>query len=139
MLIDLPNNFSKPCIEHWKNQLCLHQSVMKAKQLFLSKVTCNIFILKKKFCLRSMAVIIFHHVKQWRLLHVGPCRIYKCLSGSGGSCKYCFKYVGNISKTNTAQCHICWWYLDPTCKCLKHNKRVTSSKFQQVEQEKKLT
>ena len=76
VLIDLPNNFSKPCIERLKNQVWLHQSVRSATNFFLSKVTWIMFIQENIFRLGSMAMITFHHVKQGRLLHVGQCRIY---------------------------------------------------------------
>ena len=60
------------------------------------------------------------------------------LSGSGGYCKYCCKYVGKIDKNN-----YCIVYTSANgslirCAIFLHNtKRVTSDKLQQAELEKK--
>ena len=81
----------------WKNQVWLHQSVTSGTKLFLSKVTWIIFIQK--------------NIPPWKYGYnnISPCETRKftacrsmhnilCLSGSGGSWKYCCKYVGNIDK-----------------------------------------
>ena len=62
----------------------------------------------------------------------------QCLSGSGGSCKYCCKYVGNIDKNN--YCTVSKsadGILIRQEIVLQNTQHVTYDKFQQAEWEKK--
>ena len=62
----------------------------------------------------------------------------QCLSGSGGSCKYCCKYVGNIDKDNYCTVSTSSDVRFIRREIVLHNtKRVNSDKFQQAELDKK--
>ena len=66
VLIDLPNNFSKQCIEHLEKSGLATPVRNESNEFFsIKRKSKNIFRLE------SMAMINFHHVKQGRLLHVG--------------------------------------------------------------------
>ena len=94
----------------------------------------------------SKAIWIFHpkkHIPPWKYDgdNISYCKTktftacrsmhnIQCLSGSGGSCKYCCKYVGKIDKNN--YCTVST-YADGSLirrEIFLHNtKRVTSDKF----------
>ena len=62
----------------------------------------------------------------------------QCLSESGGPCKYCFKYVGEIDKNK--YCTVSTYAngsLIRRAMFLHNTKRATSDKSQQAEREKK--
>ena len=91
------------------------------------------------------------HIQPWKYAddNTSPCETrtftacksiqnIHCLSGSGGSCKYCCRYVGKIDKENystvsTSDDII----LIRHANVLNNTKRVTSDKVQQAEREKK--
>ena len=62
----------------------------------------------------------------------------QCLSGSGGLCKYCCKYVGNIDKNNYCTVSTSDDGSLIRREMILHNtERVTSDKFQQEERDNK--
>ena len=74
----------------------------------------------------------FGMVKCWSIQNI------QCLIGSGGSWKYCCKYVGNIEKNNYYTVSLSAdGSLIRRANVLHNTKRVTSDKFQQAEREKK--
>ena len=72
VLIDLPNNFSKPFIERFGKSGLATPIRNESNKIISFKSNLDYF--HPKICifrLGSMAMIKFHHVKKGRLLHVG--------------------------------------------------------------------
>ena len=63
----------------------------------------------------------------------------QCLCVSGGSYKYCCKYVGKIDKKTTAQCIHLLMITWSDVQNVHNTKRVTSDKVPKSEQEKNET
>ena len=104
VLIDLPKKISKPCIERLERSGLATPIRNESKAIVSFKSNLDYFHLKK-------------HIPTWKYGNdnISPCETrtftacrsmhnIKYLSVSGGSCKYCCKYVGKIDKTTTALC-----------------------------------
>ena len=95
-LIYLPNKLSKPCTK------LLEKSCLAT--LIRNKKTWILFIQKNIFRLGSIAMIKFYHVKQERLLNVGPCRIYNISVDQEGCANVDTNMLGRLTKITTEQC-----------------------------------
>ena len=98
--IDLPNNYSKPCLER----------LGKADLAVLTRNESN------EICSFNSNIDYFHpkkHIPPWKRgdPNISPCETktfiacrsmqnIQMLCGSGGSCKYCCKYVAKVDKCN---------------------------------------
>ena len=138
VLIYLRNNLSKPCIERLEKLVLATIICNECNIIVFSKNNLDYFPSKKK-------------IPPWNYGddNISPCetRMFtlcrsmqniQILSGSGGSCKYCCKYVGKIDKHN--YCTVFTSTDGSLIRCadfLQNTKRVTSDKVKQVEQEKK--
>ena len=104
MLIDLPNNLYKPCIERLEKSGLDTPIRNIGNVIFSFKSNLDYFRPENIFCLGSMAIIKFHHVKQGHLLHVGQCILYNVYVDQEGRTNIVANMLGRLTKTTIAQC-----------------------------------
>ena len=140
MLIDLPNNFSKPCIERLEKSVLATLIRNKCSENISFKIKLNFFHLKTHIPPHKYGNDKISPCETRTLTLCRSMHNIQCLSGSGGSCKYCCKYIGKIEKNN--YCTVSTsadGSLIQRAIFLRNTNCVTSDKFQQAEQEKKKT
>ena len=138
VLTDLPNNFSKPCLERLEEAGIAILERNNDGDIISFKSHLDYFHPKK-------------HIPPWKYGddNISPCESktfiicrsmqnVQCLCGAGGSCKYCCKYVAKIDKNNYCTVSASTdGTLIRRANFLHNTKRATSDKVQQAEREKK--
>ena len=104
MLIYLLYNWSKPCIKGLEKSVLATLICNKCKKIVSFKSNLDYFHKKNIFRIGSTAMIKFHHVKQERLLNVGPCRIYNISVDQEGCANIESNMLGRLTKITTEQC-----------------------------------